>query len=217
MISALYNLALNDCEVGEICIFENNFVRFGLVGLLTMKMDTHQQNEPVSSSEDFAVQIAAIHPRLYGFILKRLADREQTLEVLQRTNLVLCRKAGEFQLGSSFAAWAFTISKFQVMAWRKSEGASRLVVTDKVLDLLDRTADDEASAVDCRIPILKRCLDRLRDQDRDLVQRRYRDAEGIEALAHSLTKSVDAIGMRLLRIRKQLAECIQTQLKQEEV
>jgi hypothetical protein len=123
-------LALNDCEVGKICVFENNFVVFGVVGLLTMNMDTHQQNEPVTSSEDFAVQIAAIQPRLYGFILKRLADREQTLEVLQRTNLVLCRKASEFQQGSSFAAWAFTVAKFQVMAWRKSEGASCLVFTD---------------------------------------------------------------------------------------
>ena len=171
----------------------------------------------LSGSEELAVEIAAIQPRLYGFILRRLADREQTLEVLQRTNLVICQKANAFQHGSSFAAWAFTIAKFQVMAWRKSEGASRLVFTDKVLDLLNRTADDEASAVDCRIPILKRCLERLRDQDRDLVQRRYRDAEGIEALARSLTKSVDAIGMRLLRIRKQLAECVQTQLKQEAV
>jgi hypothetical protein len=123
-------LALNDCEVGKICVFENNFVRFGVVGLLTMNMDTHQQNEPVTSSEDFAVQIAAIQPCLYGFILKRLADREQTLEVLQRTNLVLCRNASEFQQGSSFAAWAFTVAKFQVMAWRKSEGASCLVFTD---------------------------------------------------------------------------------------
>lgn len=181
-----------------------------------MNMDTNQQDKPDAGSEDFAVQIAAIQPRLYGFILKRLADREQTLEVLQRTNLVLCRKAAEFQHGSSFAAWAFTIAKFQVMAWRKSEGASRLVFSDNVLDLLDRSADDEASAVDCRLPILKRCLERLRDQDRDLVQRRYRDAEAMEALARSLTKSVDAIGMRLLRIRQQLAECVQTQLKQEE-
>jgi hypothetical protein len=37
----------------------------------------------------------------------------------------------------------------------------------------------------------------------------------MEALARSLTTSADAIGMRLLRIRKQLAECVQTQLNQE--
>ena len=33
-----------------------------------------------------------MQPRLYGFILKRLADRDQTLEVLQRINLVTCQK-----------------------------------------------------------------------------------------------------------------------------
>ncbi len=71
-----------------------------------------KQSESYGASEDLVVEITAIQPRLYGFILKRLADHEQALEVLQNTNLVLCRKAGEFQKGSSFAAWAFTIAKF---------------------------------------------------------------------------------------------------------
>ncbi len=165
--------------------------------------------------EDLAVEIAAIQPRLYGFILKRLADREQTLEVLQSTNLVICRKAGEFQQGSSFVAWAFTIAKFQVMAWRKSAGAGRLVFTDKVYELVDRTAAQEVNSVDERIPLLRRCLEGLRDPDRELIQRRYRDGEQIEPIAQSLAKSVDAIGMRLTRIRRQLAECVRTKLNQQ--
>ena len=168
----------------------------------------------LSGPENLAVEIAAIQPRLYGFILKRLADREQTSEVLQRTNLVICEKVKEFQSGSNFVAWAFTIAKFQVMAWRKSEGASRLIFTDKVYDLLDRTADEEAAAVDSRIPLLRSCLERLRDSDRGLIQRRYRDGEQIEPIARSLAKSIDAIGMRLARIRKKLAECVQTKLNQ---
>ena len=171
-------------------------------------------NEPASSA-DLAVQLAAIQPRLYGFILKRLADREQTLEVLQRTNLVLCSKADEFQHGSCFTAWAFTVAKFQVMAWRKSEGAGRLVFTDKVMDLLDRAASDEASEVDERIPLLRRCLERLRQPDLDLIQRRYRDGQAIDPIAKSLGKSVDAIGMQLSRIRRQLAQCVQLGLQQE--
>ena len=60
-----------------------------------------KQNESYGASEDLVVEITAIQPRLYGFILKRIADHEQALEVLQNTNLGLCRKAGEFQNGSS--------------------------------------------------------------------------------------------------------------------
>ncbi len=127
------------------------------------------------ADEDFALKIAEIQPRLYGFILKRLVDRDQTLEVLQRTNLVLCRKATEFQSGSSFPAWAFTIAKFQVMAWRKAEGRSKLLFTDQVYELIDRAPAVEVDAVDVRIPILRQCLEKLRSIDRSLVQSRYRD------------------------------------------
>ncbi|MDE0620538.1 MAG: sigma-70 family RNA polymerase sigma factor [Bryobacterales bacterium] len=174
-----------------------------------------KQNETYGASEDLVVEITAIQPRLYGFILKRLADHEQTLEVLQNTNLAICRKAGEFQKGSSFAAWAFTIAKFQVMAWRKSESRTRLVFTDEVHEILDREADKEASDVDRRIPVLKRCLERLREQERSLIQRRYRDGETVQVLAQSLGKTVDATGMRLLRIRKKLGDCIRARLSQE--
>jgi RNA polymerase sigma-70 factor, ECF subfamily len=175
-------------------------------------MTSHRHEDDLSRSEELAVELAAIQPRLYGFILKRLADREQTLEVLQRTNLVICQKAREFQQGSSFVAWAFTIAKFQAMAWRKSEGASRLVFSDRVYGLLDRIAEEEAASVDDRIPLLRKCLERLRDSDRELIQRRYRDGEQIEPIARSFAKSIDAIAMRLLRIRKQLAQCIRTHL-----
>lgn len=172
-------------------------------------------DDELTGPEELAVEIAAIQPRLYGFILKRLADREQTLEVLQRTNLVICRKADEFQRGSSFAAWAFTIARFQVMAWRKAEGAGRLVFTDKVYELLDRRADQEAAAVDERIPLLQGCIERLREGDREIIQRRYRDGEPIAPIADSLAKSIEAIGMRLTRIRRQLAECVRNGLNQE--
>lgn len=167
------------------------------------------------AAEDLAVEMAAIQPRLYGFILKRLADREQTLEVLQQTNLVLCRKAGEFRRGSSFTAWAFTIAKFQIMAWRKSEGSGRLIFTDQVCELLDRSATDEACAVDERIPILRGCLGKLAERERSLIQRRYRDGEPIALIADSLTKSIEAIGMQLTRIRRQLADCVGRGLSQE--
>ena len=178
-----------------------------------MTESEHDGQQP--DSGDLAMEITSIQPRLYGFIIKRLADRELTLEVLQRTNMVLCRKAHQFQDGSSFTAWAFTVAKFQIMAWRKGEGRNRLVFTEDVYELLDRSPEVEAETVDRRIPILKSCLGRLRDEDRELIQRRYRDGESLGTLAQSLRKSIDAIGMRLLRIRKRLGDCIRANINEE--
>ncbi|TWT75028.1 sigma-70 family RNA polymerase sigma factor [Allorhodopirellula solitaria] len=169
--------------------------------------------QPPLPHDDLAVEIATMQPRLYGFILKRLADREQTLEVLQRTNLVLCRKADQFARGSSFAAWAFTIAKFQVLAWRKSDGSERLVFTDEVSALVDRSVDDEAESVDDRVPLLRQCLETLRSRDRELIQQRYRDGKPVARIAENMSKSVDAIAMQLSRVRRQLGECVRMKLE----
>ena len=73
-----------------------------------------------------------MQPRLYGFILKRLADQDQARDVLQRTNLVICQKAEDYTPGTSFTAWTFTIARFQLMAWRKNQSRNRLVFSDTV-------------------------------------------------------------------------------------
>lgn len=174
-----------------------------------------ERDDLPSGQEELAIEIAAIQPRLYGFILRRLADREQTLDVLQRTNLVICQKWGEFERGSSFIAWAFTIAKFQVLAWRKSEGAGRLVFTDRVHEILDRAIEEEVASVDDRIPWLRQCLTRLEVPDRELIQLRYRDGESLAGISRILSISTGATGMRLARIRQNLASCVRAGLRQE--
>ena len=165
--------------------------------------------------EQATAEIVAVQPRLYGYILKRLADREQTAEVLQRTNAVICRKIAEFEPGTHFAAWAFAIARFQIMAWRKDRSRDRLVFSDAVAEALDSRADDEAAALDARIPPLRRCLERLREADRSLIQARYRDGQSVASLGERMQASADAVGMRLLRIRRRLRDCVQAQLALE--
>jgi len=77
-------------------------------------------------SEEFILELTQVQQRLFGFLFKRLADREQAREVLQRTNLVLCRKAEQYQTGMNFKAWAMSVANFEVMAFRKTQVRERL-------------------------------------------------------------------------------------------
>ena len=72
-------------------------------------------------SEEFILELTQSQQRLFGLLFKRLADREQAREVLQRTNLVLCRKAENYELGTNFKAWAMTVANYEVMAYRKTQ------------------------------------------------------------------------------------------------
>ena len=48
-------------------------------------------------SDDFILELTQCQQRLYGYIFRRMANRDQAMEVLQQTNLVLCRKADDFE------------------------------------------------------------------------------------------------------------------------
>jgi RNA polymerase sigma-70 factor (ECF subfamily) len=157
--------------------------------------------------------LEAMQPRLYGFILKRLADRDQTLEVLQRTNLVVCQKAADFRPGTSFEAWTFTIARFQLMAWRKNRSRNRLVFSDTAYEQIDRKTEQSEVVDDARVDVLKDCVKQLNVDESKLLEQRYQEDLPLATIASTMNMSIDAIGMRLSRIRKKLGQCIQQKLQ----
>ena len=165
-----------------------------------------------SEQSDFQILFEAMQPRLYGFILKRLADRDQTLEVLQQTNLVIWQKAADFSPGTNFEAWTFTITRFQLMAWRKNQSRNRLVFSDSVYEHIDGKTEPSEVDDDARVDALKECMKKLNPDERDLLEQRYRHDIPFATIASTMNASVDAIGMRLSRIRRRLAKCIQAKL-----
>ena len=58
-------------------------------------------------ADDFVQQLTANQNRLYGYIFSLLGDHHRANDVLQETNMVLWRKAAEFQTDRDFIPWAF--------------------------------------------------------------------------------------------------------------
>ena len=154
-----------------------------------------------------------MQPRLYGFILKRLANRDQTSEVLQRTNLVICQKASDYRPGTRFEAWTFTIARFQLMAWRKNQSRNRLVFSDTVYEQIDKQTEQSDVDEDTRVSALKDCIKQLNSDESKLLEQRYHEDLPLATIASTMNMSIDAIGMRLSRIRKKLGQCIQQKLQ----
>ena len=168
-----------------------------------------------SNQPDFEVLLKTMQPRLYGFILKRLADQDQARDVLQRTNLVICQKAEDYTPGTSFTAWTFTIARFQLMAWRKNQSRNRLVFSDTVYEQIDVKNEPSEVDDDARVDALKECMKKLNPDERDLLEQRYRHDIPFSTIASTMNATVDAIGMRLSRIRRRLAKCIQDKIQQD--
>lgn len=168
-------------------------------------------SSPLSSEDQFALLLTQSQSRIFGFLMKRLANREQATEVLQETNLVLLMKKKEFIPGTDFIAWSCTVAHFQVLAFRKRQSRDRLVFDEGVMELLiDSEPPDRQEAMEERRAALHQCVDRLNAQERFVLELRYGQGKSINDIAQGLCVSVNAMRIRLHRIRQLLLACVQS-------
>jgi RNA polymerase sigma-70 factor (ECF subfamily) len=164
--------------------------------------------EPLGNSEAFVQLMTAHQGRLYAYVLSLLGDPDQANDVLQETNLVLWRTAGEFQMGSNFRAWAFRIAHFQVMAHRQRQLRDRLVFDDEMLAVLDPAARAVDETYEERQERLTACLEKLPEAQRDLLRQRYADGLSLQTIADRVRRTANAVAQTLFRVRRTLIECV---------
>lgn len=156
-------------------------------------------------------------PRLYSFLLKRLACKEQVQEVLQNVNLAICKKAETFSPGSDFMAWAFAIARIELMSFRKVLSRDKLVFSDALIEKISRLDSDlnEAIPVSERKSALEICLEQLSPEHMTLVTRRYTESISVKAIAGDLGRTTNSVSLLLHRIRERLLGCINRRLASE--
>jgi len=162
-----------------------------------------------------SLELITQHQRaLYGYILTLVASRDLADEILQQTNLVLCRKIGEYDGRASFITWACRIAQFEVLAARKRFARDRHVaLSDNLLEQLCDRSETIAGEVDSRIALLRACLDELAPGSRALIEGRYDSDGSVESIAAATGRSPGGVRVSLHRIRLRLLECIELKLK----
>jgi len=168
------------------------------------------------TNEDFIRLLLAHEARLYAFIISLLRDPVQAEDILQETGLVLFRRFNEFRPGTNFYAWACRIALYKVLDYRKRTARSPLVMWDP--ELMETIAEEQinrADELERRAHALELCLQKLRAEDRDLVERCYQTRVFVKDVARTLQCPADTIYKRLRRIRGLLHACITRRLSEE--
>lgn len=172
-------------------------------------------SQPTPSPE-FANLLTSHQRRLFGYVASFFPCPEDAEEVLQQVNVVLWSKAGDFQLGTSFHAWALRVAHFEVLAQLNRKRRDRRVFSAELLDifaqeLADETRDPFASVRHW----LRDCLGLLTTDDRLLIERHYFAGIPVKQLAAELGRQLNSVYRSLNRVRNLLLICIEEHEVQE--
>jgi RNA polymerase sigma-70 factor, ECF subfamily len=171
------------------------------------------------SGGQFVQQLVDAQRGLYAYILQLLPDRSDADDVLQATNLVIWAKREEFRAETDFAAWAARIAYYEVLTQRKKSHRDRLRFDDQLIEQLASEAGADAGKTESILQMLRRCMERLSESDRDLLHMQYADDLRPREIGRQLGRSAGAIAQAMHRIRMALLKCIDeaTPIQEEDV
>jgi RNA polymerase sigma-70 factor, ECF subfamily len=166
-------------------------------------------------SEQFVQQLTGSQTRLFGYVYSLLGDHNRAADVVQETNLVLWRKIEEFDPSRQFLPWAFAVARFQVMAHLRDHKRDRLLLDAELAEALSGEVQRQVEQIDTVRAALRACLQLLPPANRELVEHRYVRGMSLANVAAATDRTVGAIKIALLRIRRQLADCVQERIAAE--
>jgi RNA polymerase sigma-70 factor (ECF subfamily) len=168
-------------------------------------------------TREFVGLIVRHQAKMRAFIISLMPGVPGVADVLQETNLVLWEKMKTFKSGTNFTAWAFTVARFEVMTHcrklRRQEAAmkdSKLI--EEIADQIEMDFAEGDGVIESRVEALKICMQRLSDEERDVVRRRYSTGWSLAEYARQTGLSASSLRTKLQRLRVTLRKCIAARL-----
>lgn len=140
---------------------------------------------------------------------------EDVDEITQEVSLIAWQKFDQLENVDEFPRWACVIARYRVLEFRRKRFRDRLVLNEKVFELLMDEALEETGQHEARLRHLERCVDELPPASRKLVNAAYEPGASIDELARSAGKKTNALYQQLWRIRRVLMKCVEDAMQNE--
>lgn len=177
-------------------------------------MDAMQQNDRDSR---FVNELTTNQLSLSLYVRSLLPGDSAAHDVAQQANAKIWEKRGEFELGTNFKAWAFSIARYEVLNYRKRQSRdARLVFSDDLEQTIATELVDTPDDMQERHEALQSCLQKLRPEQRDLLLHRYAKSGTLADYAAEVGRSVGSLKVTLHRLRTSLLGCIEGRIRSEE-
>jgi RNA polymerase sigma-70 factor (ECF subfamily) len=160
----------------------------------------------------FIAALTRHQPALEAFCHAQLGHRQDVQEVLQATCVKLWEKSADWNPDTAFLPWAFAVARFTALSHIRDKMRDRLVFDEDVVLAMAEETEVVAGQFEARREALGECLQKVKPEQRDLLQEHYIAGRSVRELSSTTGRSESAVKMILLRLREQLSICIERQL-----
>lgn len=164
-------------------------------------------------SDAFAQLLGTHQTQLFGYIYAMIPNMPDAEDVYQNTVVALWRKFHDYRPGTNFGAWTRAVARFEIQHYFRTKSRCRVHFDDEMLAELTETQAqleraDHGSSLASYTSALRRCMDRLSEGDRHLINLCYAAHGTLAKTAEHLGRTPQSVCNSLGRIRRTLFQCI---------
>ena len=167
------------------------------------------QGLPETDNELLINLVTANYEQLRRYVYTLLPHEEDTKDVMQEVCISISRKFAEYDRSRPFLPWACRFAYLKVLKFHEQQRPRRMVkLPTEVLELLAIAREEEEPVLAERLVALEKCLGKLSDRDRRLIEARYVDRTPTDEIATSFSQSRRTMFRNLERVRRLLFDCV---------
>ncbi|MEM0896829.1 MAG: sigma-70 family RNA polymerase sigma factor [Verrucomicrobiota bacterium] len=171
------------------------------------------ENTRPDPDSEFVSLLTEHQAALRLYVASLLPGEPSAADVAQQANTTIWRKREDFEIGTNFKAWIFSIARYEVLNFRKRQARdSRLVFSEELEDKFAEELPTLNLDLDERQAALRTCLKSLKPGDRELILQRYFKETPLKDYAAAIGRSAGGLKVTLHRLRNRLQKCIESKL-----
>jgi len=150
---------------------------------------------------------------IFRFIVSMVPNVDDAEDLLQETSKLIWQKFDDYEKGTSFRNWAITIARYEVLGYYRSKQRNRVKFSSQTIDAISDCLSKQKGDGDRDLDALNRCVAKLSDKDRDLLEHKYAQKITTKQLAIQFGRSISGLYSTLARIHTLLVDCMQQNLR----
>ena len=164
--------------------------------------------------ERFTRLLLESEPVMLRSILVSVPNRVDAREILQETAVALWRQFESYDSKRPFINWAMGFARIETRRFLARQ-KRRAQLSEKAVEALQlemETAQESGNALERH---LGTCFNKLTDKQKRLIKGYYHEGRTPQWISEQEDRSVEAIYKSIQRIRRDLQDCIERQLRKE--
>ena len=160
-------------------------------------------------TKEFFDLFMSIQPRLYGYILFLVPNRQDADDIFQDTATVMWEKFDQFERETNFFAWSRQIAMNKIFDYRKKKQRQCMFVSPEQFEFLLTKAGIVPDHADQAIEVMKDCLDKLSQHEKMLISQHYYNGVSMKGIAEEAGySSMHKLYRTMAKIHRQLLFCV---------